>query len=67
MSVWVGVTLVLLGILVHFAAAWRHREICRRLRPTFRSDVSWAAASVWMGFALALLGAFLAAYLIYAQ
>ena len=67
LSLWVGIVLVSMGVVVHAAAAWRHREVCRRLHPTDRSDLAWTGLSVWMGFALALLGAFLAGYLVYAQ
>jgi len=67
LSLWVGVVLVAMGVLVHLAAAWRHREVIGRLRPPYPSDFAWSRASVWMGVALGAVGAFLAGYLIYAR
>ena len=67
LSLWVGTALVLLGVLVHVAAALRHREIVRRLRPPMAADRRWSAGAVMMGILLAFIGLLLAAYLIYAR
>ena len=67
LSLWVGIVLVVMGVLTHFAAAWRHREIVRRLRPAYPSDLAWSRGSVWMAVALGAVGAFLAGYLVYAR
>ena len=65
LSLWVGVAFVLLGVGIHLAASWRHREILHRLNPPAPSDWRWSSAVVLLGVILALMGLLLAGYLIY--
>jgi putative membrane protein len=67
LSLWVGTAFVLLGVLVHLAAAWRHWEVLKRLRPPMVADRRWSAAAVLLGVALAGAGVLLAGYLVYTR
>jgi putative membrane protein len=67
LSLWVGTAFVLLGVVVHLAAAWRHRQVLKRLRPPVDADRRWSGAAALLGVALAAAGLLLAGYLVYTR
>jgi len=64
MSLWVGTSLVLLGVLVNVAAAWIHIGNVRRLNRGETLHFRPISLGTVVAFFLALLGAALALYLI---
>jgi putative membrane protein len=67
LSLVVGVALVLLGVAVHIAAAFRHRHVLARLQPPAHADRAWSRLVIALGFLLAATGLLLAAYLLYTR
>lgn len=67
LSLFVGVALVVLGVIVNGAAAVRHRGTVRRLQPPAAADRRWSLTAAWLAAVLAVIGTVLAGYLLYAR
>jgi putative membrane protein len=64
LSLWLGTSLVLLGVLVHVLAARQHARFLRRLRSKWASELGGGRMGIALSILLALLGIAMAIYLV---
>ena len=63
-SLWFGVALVCVGVLVNIFAAWDHRRIVRGLRAGDIEATKDSRMGVWLAVLLAVIGGAMTAYLV---
>jgi len=65
MSLWIGTALVLFGVVITVAAAFKHQETIRRLESGVPLQFSRWPAGVIVGLLLGLIGLLMASYLLF--
>ena len=64
LSLWLGTSLVLVGVIVHLLSAQQHARFLRRVRSRWASELGGGRTGIWLSILLALLGLAMAGYLI---
>jgi len=67
LSLWIGVTLILMGVAVCFLSTWRHQRMLKELRAGESLFAHSPRLAVGMAAALIVLGLIMAGYLIFAN